>query len=157
MDCKNEGICKKSEGGYPYCDCPVAYEGETCQFTRGIRSFQTTSLNVKSFWLIWFQTHTTINLVDSCSRGNVSCENAEKDAENCCNDKNCDLDRIKSLPWNSNLGLNHGCYKRCDQNECYETGIDTYNLIFKIFCIKFEFILLDKCIFSFISHRMSQA
>ena len=32
--CENGGVCKKSEGGYAYCDCPVAYEGDTCQFSK---------------------------------------------------------------------------------------------------------------------------
>ena len=35
LNCKNGGVCKKSEGGSPYCDCPVAYEGNSCQFLRG--------------------------------------------------------------------------------------------------------------------------
>ena len=35
LNCKNGGVCKKSEGGSPYCDCPVAYEGDSCQFLRG--------------------------------------------------------------------------------------------------------------------------
>ena len=73
------------------------------------------------------KTFTTINFLDSCGRGNIPCENEEKVVETCCNDKNCDLDRIKSLPWNANLGFNRECYKRCDENECYELGIDTYN------------------------------
>ena len=34
-NCENGGICKKSIGGYPYCDCLKGFEGSLCQFQTG--------------------------------------------------------------------------------------------------------------------------
>ena len=59
---------------------------------------------------------------DSCGRGQIECNNGFGETEVCCNDEKCDLDRIKSLPWDENLGVVHGCYKRCDENMCYNTS-----------------------------------
>ena len=60
--------------------------------------------------------------LDNCDRGQISCGNGLGENQNCCNDRNCDLDRIKSLPWEDSLGINHACYQRCDQNKCYSTS-----------------------------------
>ena len=49
------------------------------------------------------------------------CLNGNGESGNCCDDPNCDLDRIKSLPWSPSLGLTPDCYQRCDQNKCYNT------------------------------------
>ena len=58
----------------------------------------------------------------SCARGHIECGNGDGNSKKCCNDPNCDLDRVKSLPWDENLGLSHDCYRRCDENMCYNTS-----------------------------------
>lgn len=35
LNCQNDGICRKSKGGAPYCDCPISYEGKKCEFSKG--------------------------------------------------------------------------------------------------------------------------
>ena len=57
-----------------------------------------------------------------CSRGQVQCDSGNGVTETCCSDRSCDLDRIKSLPWEESLGITHACYQRCDQNRCYSTS-----------------------------------
>ena len=59
---------------------------------------------------------------DSCTRGHIECGNGDGNAKKCCNDPNCDLDTVKSLPWDENLGISHDCYQRCDENMCYNTS-----------------------------------
>ena len=62
-----------------------------------------------------------INFLDSCNRGKVTCENGNGETGACCNDQRCDLDTIRSLPWNQNLGFTPDCYQRCDEKRCYNT------------------------------------
>ena len=61
---------------------------------------------------------------DTCSRGQILCDNGDGVAETCCNDPSCDLDRIKSLPWDQSLGVTPGCYKQCSENKCNNTGMN---------------------------------
>ena len=35
LSCDNGGVCRKTEGGFSYCDCPTDFEGNTCQFSKG--------------------------------------------------------------------------------------------------------------------------
>ena len=33
--CENGGVCRKTEGGILYCDCPTDFKGNACQFSKG--------------------------------------------------------------------------------------------------------------------------
>ena len=35
LSCDNGGVCRKTEGGFSYCDCPTGFEGNICQFSKG--------------------------------------------------------------------------------------------------------------------------
>lgn len=65
--------------------------------------------------------------IDSCGRGQIECENGLGETNMCCNDKRCDLDRIKSLPWDETLGVVHSCYKRCNESFCMNTSKNLMN------------------------------
>ena len=56
------------------------------------------------------------------------CQNEEGESENCCNGNKCDLDTIKSLPWDPQFGKDEKCYKYCGTNECYPEGIKLENI-----------------------------
>ena len=72
---------------------------------------------------------------DNCERGQISCGNGLGENQNCCNDRNCDLDRIKSLPWDESLGIAHACYDNCNHEKCNGTSklILTLFYIFNFF------------------------
>ena len=62
------------------------------------------------------------NDLGTCRRGNVSCSNENGESQKCCNYKDCNLDRVKSLSWDKDLGFNDKCYQNCAENKCYPNG-----------------------------------
>ena len=67
----------------------------------------------------------SINVLAPCDRGRTSCRNENGDLGNCCSGDRCDLDKIKSLPWDPTFGVNDACYHHCDNDKCYSTGKPT--------------------------------
>ena len=83
-----------------------------------------TSKDVKETLAIW-TSRSFLHLIGSCTRGKRACENENGISENCCNNPDCDLDLIKSRPWDENLGIIPECYNRCDDEICYNTSKKT--------------------------------
>ena len=45
------------------------------------------------------------------------------DSGSCCSHESCDLNDVRSLPWEPRFGTNPACYGSCDGIRCYPQGI----------------------------------
>ena len=55
LSCDNGGVCRKTEGGFSYCDCPTDFEGNVCQFSKG--SNQIFYKNIQILVIVYYSLH----------------------------------------------------------------------------------------------------
>ena len=106
-------------GFFTYTD----YYGKTrCQFKAASATVQCKDAAGKDMYIITNEKNFTCPT--SCDRGIKPCKNYAKqqsvvDIGTCCSHESCDLNEVRSLPWEPRFGSNLACYGSCDDIRCY--------------------------------------